>query len=332
MSTPQTPATALKPALNGAKTKTRKRVSKANAKFEPAHFREQLLTIIEEGDEVHFDTLSTRLDVTGNTLEYRRYGETLFEVLITGGIITPGGVVEQDEDIESKHHVFAAENSIEAIRPWVEVFNKLVRRYKYLVRPLCETLKNLMQHVNKWSTADANKLSILVALLATHTQLVPLSAVTALLHDHLVKEGMALVCLTAILKIALNELGIQQLGRLLTKNKLDSRLIEFFPPNKQDEESFARHFEVEEMKAIVDWHHGVRENTLKVELVDHVREMVQEEESARDVASYIAKCSRENHWSESDVATLVWDAVMGAVDWATRPETVEAQVLRQTKE
>lgn len=50
-------------------------------------FRDQLLAqfkTIKEGD---LDAISAKLDILGNTLEYRKYGDSLFEILITGGIL-----------------------------------------------------------------------------------------------------------------------------------------------------------------------------------------------------------------------------------------------------
>lgn len=50
-------------------------------------FRDQLLAhfkTIKEGD---FDGLLSKLDSLGNTLDYRKYGDSLFEILITGGIL-----------------------------------------------------------------------------------------------------------------------------------------------------------------------------------------------------------------------------------------------------
>ncbi|KAJ1926954.1 hypothetical protein IWQ60_003354 [Tieghemiomyces parasiticus] len=324
-------ATAQKPTLHGAKLKTRKRESKANAKFDAETFREQLLTVINEVDTSDFDAVSTKLDVAGNTLDYRRYGEAVFELLITGGLVVPGGIVEKDEDIETDFYVLNAPETLEGVKAYADMLNKLVRRYKYLLRPLEETTKNLLKNVNKFSSSEVNKLSILVALLSTY-QLIPLSVLTALLSDHLVKDGISLVCLTTVLKTIIADQGITQLGRLLKKHQLEGRLIEFFPPNKQDEESFARHFEVEDMKPVVDLHNHIRANALRSELQDTIQDMIEKEATETEVALYIKRFAKEKQWSEGDIIGLVWDGIMGAVDWATRPEIIESQTLRQVKE
>jgi hypothetical protein len=60
-------------------------------KFDTTGFRNLLLAgLIEVGTDL--DALSKYLDGAGNSkLDYRRYGETLFDVLIAGGLLGPSG-------------------------------------------------------------------------------------------------------------------------------------------------------------------------------------------------------------------------------------------------
>lgn len=39
------------------------------------------------------ELLSKYLDVSGSKLDYRRYGEPLFDILIAGGLLAPGGTL-----------------------------------------------------------------------------------------------------------------------------------------------------------------------------------------------------------------------------------------------
>jgi hypothetical protein len=50
-------------------------------------FRDNLLTQLAVAKPGDLEDISSILDKTGNTLEYRKYGESLFEILITGGIL-----------------------------------------------------------------------------------------------------------------------------------------------------------------------------------------------------------------------------------------------------
>lgn len=50
-------------------------------------FRDNLLSQLAVAKPGDLEDISSILDKTGNTLEYRKYGESLFEILITGGIL-----------------------------------------------------------------------------------------------------------------------------------------------------------------------------------------------------------------------------------------------------
>jgi hypothetical protein len=50
-------------------------------------FRDSILKILLEAQPGNFEEISQNLDTSGNTLEYRKYGETLFEILLTGGVL-----------------------------------------------------------------------------------------------------------------------------------------------------------------------------------------------------------------------------------------------------
>lgn len=50
-------------------------------------FRDQLLAQLKTIKGGDLEAISAKLDILGNTLEYRKYGDSLFEILITGGIL-----------------------------------------------------------------------------------------------------------------------------------------------------------------------------------------------------------------------------------------------------
>lgn len=73
-----------RPVLSGQRIKTRKRDEKE--KYDPTGFRDAVITGLEktEGD---LDQISKFLYSAGNKLDYRRYGEVLFDILIAGGLL-----------------------------------------------------------------------------------------------------------------------------------------------------------------------------------------------------------------------------------------------------
>jgi len=319
------------PALHGVKIKARKGQQKAQAKYEPTVFRDSILKILLEAQPGNFEEISQNLDTSGNTLEYRKYGETLFEILLTGGVLAPGGTVVDDGAKRSPFSIFTAEDNIESIKKHVEVFNKLIRRYKYLQRSFEETIKNLLQYINKWNTEENNKLATAIGLFASG-QMTNINVLTILFKEHLVKEGLSLQFVTAVFKAYLGEQNIEHLGSSLKKAGIDNKLLEFFPPNKRDEEYFARYFEAEDMKKLVEYHSQKQRNLVKEQTIEHAKEMLKAEENdPQEVVAYLKQRIKEGNWQESDFVQIVWVALMQAVDWSTRPEMIENQASRQIK-
>lgn len=55
-------------------------------KFDPSAFRDAIVQGLEEAGS-DLDAVSKFLDNSGSKLDYRRYGEALFDILIAGGIL-----------------------------------------------------------------------------------------------------------------------------------------------------------------------------------------------------------------------------------------------------
>jgi len=70
------------------------------------------------------EQISKYLDTAGNKLDYRRYGEVLFDILIAGGLLVPGGSISQDgEKPYTKACIFAASEDMESMREQEQVSN-----------------------------------------------------------------------------------------------------------------------------------------------------------------------------------------------------------------
>ena len=75
------------PTLTGSRLKTRKRDEKE--KYDPKSFRDEILIGLRDTGNNFEDKLKF-LDTKGNQLDYRQYADTLFDILIAGGMLLPG--------------------------------------------------------------------------------------------------------------------------------------------------------------------------------------------------------------------------------------------------
>ena len=140
---------ASKPSLQGVRIKARKGAVKAQAKHEPTSiylllfhfipfypnifsvFRDQLYKHLETVPEADFDSFATKLVQAGSTLEFLKYADALFEIILVGGLLQPGGSFIDDGAPTSPFSVFNAKEPAEVddIKKYIEVLNKLIRRF-----------------------------------------------------------------------------------------------------------------------------------------------------------------------------------------------------------
>lgn len=119
---------------------------------------DQLVKHLESCPAGDFDAYARKLDELGNELDFRRYENELFQLLLIGSLIAPGGGLVQDSanpcPISLLGSVSTKENGqvdIAAVKSLVDIFHKLLRRYKYLQKDFEEsTLPNILQNCNKY--------------------------------------------------------------------------------------------------------------------------------------------------------------------------------------
>lgn len=94
-------------------------------------FRDQLYKHLEAVPPGDFEVVTSKLVQAGSTLEFLKYADALFDILIVGGLLQPGGQYLDEEGPSSPFSVFQAKEppELDDIRKYVEVFNKLIRRY-----------------------------------------------------------------------------------------------------------------------------------------------------------------------------------------------------------
>ena len=217
-----------KPSLQGVRIKARKGAVKAQAKHEPTGefeifqglcigndaygwgvFRDQLYKHLETVPEGDFDSFTSKLVQAGSTLEYLKYADALFEILLVGGLLQPGGSYVDDGAPPSPFSILQAKEPAEVddMKKYVDVLNKLIRRYasgfaslfnctanpplryKYLQKPLQESaLPGLLQYANRWPQSQQDKFAIASGLLLSQG-LASGGALLSLTKDHLVKNG-----------------------------------------------------------------------------------------------------------------------------------------------
>ncbi|SJK97258.1 uncharacterized protein ARMOST_00509 [Armillaria ostoyae] len=339
---------ASKPSLQGVRIKARKGAVKAHAKHEPAVFRDQLYRHLETVPEGDFDAFTTKLVQAGSTLEFLKYADALFEIILVGGLIQPGGSYVDDGAPVSPFTIFNAKEpaEVEDIRKYIEVLNKLIRRYKYLQKPLEESaLPTILQYIHRWSAAQKDKLSIAIGLLFSQG-LASASCLQSLTKDHLLKNDVSIDVITLIFRSFLVDQSMEHLSATLKRGGIKD-LLAFFPANKREGKNLEEHFKKSGLSQVAEWYAKKQYAVVKEGIVKDLQELCEREETpeqARLTTTFTSSCtlmfdlqiiaaikSRQEATPipDTELIQCIWQGLMASVDWSARPDQIEGLALRE---
>ncbi|KFM79503.1 Basic leucine zipper and W2 domain-containing protein 1, partial [Stegodyphus mimosarum] len=321
-----------KPTLSGQRIKTRKRDEKE--KYDPASFRDAILQgLSETGSDL--EQVSKFLDTAGSKLDYRRYGETLFDILLAGGILAPGGTLAPDLDPSKTSRtdicIFEAEGDLETLKNYAQVITKLIRRYKYLEKTLEEEFKKVFMFLKGFTPEQRSKLAKVTAILLAGGQITP-GVLIKVLQDHLVKDGIALDFIIEVFKTWLGEKDSTAVWASLRKAGLDSRLLDFLPTSKRSIEYLSATFKSHGLNQLLDYLKAQENKNVRKELQQQVGELLKENVPVDDIIAVVKEQVKKNALPEQEVPVLLWATLMTVVDWNKRQELVQEQAIKHLRQ
>lgn len=95
------------------------------------------------------EQISKYLDSAGNKLDYRRYGEVLFDILIAGGLLVPGGSISQDGEKPSTDCcIFRAAEDMDAMHSHEQVsiqyYSVIINMFQGVLRIILELVYRIL--------------------------------------------------------------------------------------------------------------------------------------------------------------------------------------------
>jgi hypothetical protein len=326
-----------KPVLQGQRIKTRKRDEKE--KYDPSAFRDAIIQGFNDAKDPNeecydLDQVSKFLDSAGSKLDYRRYGEVVLDVVFAGGILAPGGFILEDGDgvkpVRTECCVFRANAEPKSLKKYYEVLYKLIRRYKYMEKPLEEELRKLIMFLKGFSGEERQKLATTMGICLANGLGKP-TCLDALFEEHLVKEGLALDFATDLFKAWLAEKDMSNLGSALKRAGLETKLLDLLPFNKRSTENFDNHFREEGLEAIVEYQRVKASGENRKNVLKKLSEMVKDEEPVKDVIQYLSEEIKKNGLAEHEAVVMVWSVLMSVVEWNKKEELVAEQALKHLR-
>ncbi|XP_038076946.1 basic leucine zipper and W2 domain-containing protein 2-like isoform X2 [Patiria miniata] len=324
-----------KPVLTGQRIRTRKRDEKE--KYHPNGFSEILVNGLNDVNVNDLEEVAKYLDGAGSKLDYKRYWETLFDILLAGGILAPGGNLLQDDDKKetaiSKFCLFSAEETTEAIKGVATVFQRLTRRYRYLGKKLeDDEMKKILSFLKSFSPSERNKLAMFTGLFLS-TGESPANCLESLMNETLVKEGISLEFFKVMFRTWLGEKDMSSIAKVLRKASMDRRLLEVIPSTKRTEAYFEKYFAEAGLDQLVTFQRNLQHDDNKNVFMTELKELL-EKESPPTPKELIAICTEmqaKTLLTEPEVANLIWNCIMDIVEWNKREELITEQALRHIK-
>uniref|UniRef100_V5G1K0 Protein extra bases n=1 Tax=Anoplophora glabripennis TaxID=217634 RepID=V5G1K0_ANOGL len=320
-----------KPVLSGQRIKTRKRDEKE--RYDPIGFRDAIISGLDKCSN-DFEAISRYLDNAGNKLDYRRYGECLFDILIAGGILVPGGTLSQEGDGPHKTDacIFNTPDEInmEIMKSWEQVFIKLMRRYKYLEKIFQDEIKKILMFVKYFQPSDRKKLSVMLYIWIANGS-VPFNDILVLNNSHLVKDNLALDFLIDMFKAWRQEKGVNSLHSAIKKSNIESHLTSFIPDTKQSQQYFRNAFQDNGLEEILKLYNDQHQQQAKKELQVLLADSLGENKPQREIINEIKEIASKENIQEHETVCIIWTTVMDIPEWSKKEELVTEQAVRHLK-
>ncbi|SPP84399.1 blast:Protein krasavietz [Drosophila guanche] len=246
-------------------------------------------------------------------------------------ISVPGGSISQDgEKPRTNYCIFDAPESMESMRNHEQVFVKLIRRYKYLEKMFEEEMGKVLLFVKGFTPSERIKLARMTALWLVNGS-VPPNVLLVLNNEHLIKDGIALEFLLELFQTFKQEKGIAYLIQALKKGGLESKLMDFFPPNKRTEEYFKQVFLDKELNEIVKLHKAQASQEAKRELQQTLIDDINDEKAHNEITADIKEFSARNNIPDHEIIVIIWSTIMSLGEWNKKEELVTDQAVRHLK-
>ncbi|GJN91041.1 hypothetical protein Rhopal_004056-T1 [Rhodotorula paludigena] len=339
-SAPTPPPAGTKPSLQGVHIKQRKGQAKASAKFEPLVFRDQLLNHLSSCPPADYESISAKLDALGSQLDYRKYDEALFQILLVGAVLAPGGTPVEDATGRCAFSIAttgadADKVDLAEMKKAAGVFERLMRRYKYLQHEFAENyLKQILGYAGKFAPIEQERLAVATAYFV-QLDLVPANVVGAVKTDWNVKNGIAQPFLLNFFKtFPLIKEPLEPVLNSFRKAGL-ADLDSFFPTSKRSPADVAAALKAHGAAAVADWYLKSKTSQVRDEVNKKVKVLIVEKADPDEVLATLEPIQRRavpSVISEGDFVSLVFHALVSRVNLNAESPAVVDEAVAQVKD
>lgn len=326
-----------KPTLGGARIRTRKR--NIAVPLDKGSFADTVVTLFLDSKEDDEDiTQEQQLEAFVKVLEtsdldFERYGDTLFEVLFTGG--ASGGSGQKEGELTFEYNLMGVESTtgVEGIKPFLTAFQMILRRRPFLIKNIENIFKRLMQQLAHFTDQQQDNIAKALASVFSIKLGIPAENVMmVLLNDQLVQKGTILRFVTTFFFQYLSTNSLEDLMTILKKSRCDDLML-FFPTQKRTSTAFKAHFTEFDIPSLVQYQErklaeeGLRE--LEAMLVEHLEETPNGVTEAIDM---VKAAKTDKALPDLALIAVLWRAILSPCALGGKnQQQAQNVVLRQVK-
>lgn len=323
-----------KPVLTGQRLKFRKRDLKE--KHDANGFRDEIVEGLIDADG-DFEKAKDYLDKKGSQIDYRSYADSLFDVLIAGGLLAPGGGLQplntdEGEQINPLSVFYLANDDVVLKKHSELIVRDLLRRYKYLQVCLEDSMTKILKFVKGFEAEHTIKLAKAYAFYLSYDILTP-KPLEGLLNDGGVKNGSSLNFITAMFQIWFKNDKSGNITSALRKASLANRIMEFFPSSKRTPEFFMEHCKAAgNLEEFIAFQQAQISTEVKAQLSSEISEMILAGDVPHSVMiSRMEEVSPRINLSSIELASTAWECIMGVIDWSKKSDLIAEQSIRHIR-
>lgn len=143
---------------------------------------------------------------------------------------------------------------------------------------------------------------------------------------------MALDFILDVFSTVKSEKGATAVISLLKKSGLETQLELLFPVNKRTPENMKNSFLSAGLTEVVTYMAGQENAGAKKDIQRSLRNSINDQRPIKEIIAELKDSVKKNNLQDTEVVSMIWSSVMGAVEWNKKEDLVLEQALKHLKQ
>ncbi|XP_017850165.1 protein krasavietz-like [Drosophila busckii] len=259
--------------------------------------------------------------------EYARYGEQLYDVIVTGGLLKVAVTGNSKDNSNSNSNksstsgkssspggstnycVFRAQEELNTLRVYEQLMLRLRRRHKHVDAAFEPHMQRLLTLIANFEISERRRLALLLSLFFIDNQLNPRCLLALGQQPLNIEEGLALEFMLLVCGTLKRERGADFMLQVLKRSGLNAKIKTFMPPMLRSDLYFQQVYQESDLQELIKLHetHAGQElrHALQERLLDDFTEHLPQVAVVRNVRKF----QRKHHMSNPEIIDIVWHTI-----------------------